>query len=409
MAGFGFGSGHGYFDYEDGGWLLNVRNAWKLPVAVAVLIAAGCGPKVEPPPTEPPEEEPVVTASERLDLAAGLMEMGRVGEATAQYAEVLKDVPDDFEANLNLGIALYTMEDAKFQNERNLTEATAYFEKAASLRASDPRPHLFLGKIDFDGKAYGAAVGHLSTASSLDPANESAHEMLGLALIEVGSREAGKEELKKAIEINPANQAANLALGRVYESEASNTLAMEHLERALAANPNLDMATYLLERVYYEEGLYAKAEERCRQFLNYHPEDIQSLEILGWIYSMQGRTPEMVGIYERLTEIEPENTAYWSPVIQYHMDAGEYGPARRALETALEHNPYYAYGNVRYGQVLMHYAEEAADASRFDEAIRLLSLARDRLGMARVDDRYASASSQLLAQVEDRLRDLTNR
>jgi tetratricopeptide (TPR) repeat protein len=385
------------------------RKTWGLVVVAVLIVGAGCGPKVEPPPPEPPAQQADFTPQERLEIAADLMDKGRLGEAATQYKDVLGEVPDDFEANLNLGIALYTMADAGFENERDFEDAKIYFRKAADLRAADPRAYLYLGRIAFAAKAYGDAITQLSTVVNLDPENDAAHEMLGLSLIEVGSREAGVNELRKAVEINPDNEAANLALGEIYESEDENSPAMEHLERALAANPNQDKAVYLLERVYYEEGLYSEAEAKCRQFLRYHPDDIQSLEILGWIYTKQERTTEMVGIYKRLAEIQPENTAYWSPVIQYYMDTEDYGAARQALEKALEFSPYYAYGNVRYGQVLMHYAAIAAGDSRRKEAIELLSLARDGLARAKVDDRYAGAASQLLAQVEARLRDLEDR
>lgn len=386
---------------------MKIPRAWKLLALSVLLLGGACGPKVEPPPPEPPEEAEVITTPERLALAGELMERGRVGEAAEHYVEVLKEEPDDFEANLNLGIALWTMEDAGFQNERDFEKARTHLRKAAALRANDPRPHLYLGRIDFDRKAYGTAVSHLSTAASLDPGDEVAHEMLGIALIEVGSREDGMRELKSALQINPWNEAANMALGKIYESEDRNGLAREHLERALAANPNLDMATYLLQRVYYEEGLHEMAEAKCMHFLKYHPEDIQSLEILGWIYKIQGRTAEMVDVYSKLTRIAPDNTTYWSPVIQHYMETEDYGQAKQILERALETNPYYAYGNVRYGQVLMHFAEEAGKSGKKEEAIRFLSLARDHLERAAVDDRYSDAASRLKTQVENRLRNLS--
>jgi tetratricopeptide (TPR) repeat protein len=319
---------------------------------------------------------------------------------------VLEEQPDDFEANLNLGIALWTMEEAEYRNQRDYTQPKAYFQKAAELRSDDPRPHLYLGRMAFDREAYGAAIDHLSTAAGLDPGNESAHQMLGISLIEVGSPDAGVKELQKTLGINPRNQIANLALGKLYESRNRNVLAMKHLEQALTTNPNLDEATYLLERVYYEEGLYRKAEERCLHFLRYHPEDVQSLEILGWTYKIQGRTAEMVEVYGRLARIQPENTGYWSPVIQHYMEDEDYGSAKQALETALRHSPYYAYGNIRYGQVLMHYAEEAVKNGLEEEAVELLALARDHLAQARVDDRYSEAASKLMGQVDNRLREL---
>lgn len=378
----------------------------RIVLAIVICIVAGCGPKPEVPPPEPPEAEDVISPQERLELAEALMEQGRVGEAADHYREVLRDAPDDFEANLNLGISLWTMEDAGFKNERDYAGAETYLRKAAGIRGGDPRPHLYLGRIEFERKAYGAAIDHLSVAASLDPANESAHEMLGVSLVEIGSEEAATVELEKTLDVNPRNQAANLALGKIYESRNMNGLAAEHLERALEANPNLDMATYLLERVYYEEGQYEEAETRCKHFLRYHPGDIQSLEILGWVYELQGRTAEKIDVYDRLTQAKPENTTYWSPIIQHHMEAGDYGKAREVLKEALEYNPYYAYGNIRYGQVLMHYGEQSLDGSKPDEARRLFSLAREHFRKAKIDDRYTGAATQLISQVENRLQKL---
>jgi tetratricopeptide (TPR) repeat protein len=284
-----------------------------------------------------------------------------------------------------------------------------YLVRASEVKANDPRAHLYLGRIQFESGAYGSAIEHLSTAASLDPENETAHELLGRSLIEAGSPESGERELLRTLEINPGNQGANLELGRIYEKADRNDIAMQHLERALSTNPNLDMATYILERIYYEEGLYKKAEKVCMQFLKYHPEDIQSLEILGWIYKIQDRNSEMIDVYGKLARIAPENTTYWSPVIQHHMESNEYGTAKQVIEKALEHNPYYAYGNVRYGQVLMHFADQAIKDGRREDAVELFSLARDHLGRARVDDRYADSASRLMVQVETRLKGLARR
>jgi len=281
----------------------------RIIIAIMVFAAAGCGPKPKAPPEPPPVEEETVTHAERLEIAGSYMDQGRLGEAADRYREILEYEPDDFEANLNLGIALFEMESAAFENERDFSDAATHLRRARDIRKDDPRPYLYLGTIEFERENHQTAIELLSIASSLDPANESAHEMLGLSLIEVGSRDAARRELRKTLEINPRNQSANLALGKIYENEDRNELARGLLETALDVNPNLDMARYLLQRIYYEEGQYEKAEAKCREFLKYHPADIQSLEILSWIYRLQGRKGEMLDVYERLTEIQPENTA----------------------------------------------------------------------------------------------------
>jgi tetratricopeptide (TPR) repeat protein len=377
-------------------------------VAVAAGIAVGitgCGPKPEvmPEPEAPPAEEEL-TLEARLEIARAYMAEGRLGDAAKHYREVLEENPHDFEANLNLGIALTAMEDAKFANERDYTAIRQHFLAARDIAADDARPHIHLGALDFKAGNYGAAISNLTTARNLDAGNESVHEMLGISLIKTGNEIAGRRELETALEINPDNQAANFEIGKLYEKENKNGLAMKHLEGALAANPNLDMATYVLERVYYEEGLYDKTERSCRQFLRFHPQDVQSLEILGWVYRHQERTGEMLETYSRLTEISPDNTGYWSPLIQHHMDNDDYAEAREMLEECLAHNPYYAYGNIRYGQVLLHYGDESRRNGSNQQALELFARAREHFQKAKVDDRYAATASQLIDQADGRIR-----
>jgi tetratricopeptide (TPR) repeat protein len=375
----------------------------KISIALGtVAIIASCGPK--PPPAPPAPEAPVMTTAERLELAGAYLDRGRVGDAAGYYQEVLKEEPRSFEANLNLGIALMTMEDARFANERDYSGVQRHFLAAKAARPDDARPYIHLGSLAFKSKDYRSAIENLSVATSLDPGSEPAHEMLAISFIEVGLDEAGREELIATLAINSTNEVANFEMGKIYEGESNNEAAMLHLEQALEVNPNLDMATWLLERIYYDEGLYDRAEATCKRFLRFHPEDIQSLEILGWIYTRQARSRDMVEIYTSLTNIEPDNTGYWSPLVQHYMEREDFAGARPILERSLKHNPYYAYGNVRYGQVLMHYGDESLRNGNVQAAIELFSQARDHLEKAKVDDRYHTTALQLIDQASARIR-----
>ncbi len=367
-----------------------------------VAILAGCGPKPEPAPLTPPEE-PVLTVGERLDIARVYMDEGRVGDAAELYRSVLDENSRSFEANLNLGLALMTMEDGRHQNNRDYSEARGHFTTAKELKGDDFRPHFYLGTLDFREKNYGGAIGNLEVAAAIDPGSEAAHEMLGLSLIEYGSAQRGREALERTLEINPDNARANVEIGRILEKEGEYAAAMSHLERALDANPNLDLATYALQRVYYNQGLYAQAEEKCHQFLMHYPDDIQSLETLGNIYRSQERTREMLEVYGKLTRKEPKNTTYWSPLVQYYMDAEDYKKARKVLESALRENPYYAYGNIRYGQVLLHYGDESLNTGDKMEALQLYGQAKLHFEKAKVDDRYVETAFRLIDQANIRI------
>lgn len=366
-----------------------------------IALASGCGPKPEPAPGAPPEEVP--TVEERLDAARAYMDQGRVGDAARLYESVLEENAASFEANLNLGLALMAMEDGRHSNERDYTEARGHFTAAKAIKGDDARPYLYLGTLDFREESFRAAIDNLEVAARLDPASEPAHELLSLALLEYGSAERAATELVKTVEINPDNANANLELGKLYEQEGRHETARVHLERALATNPNLDMATYVLERVYYNLGLYDMAEETCRRFLEHYPKDLQSLETLGNIYRSQGRTDEMIDVYTRLTEIRPDNTTYWSPLVQHYMDLEDYEKAKKTLEAALKENTYYAYGNVRYGQVLMHYGDESYEGGDKMKALQYYGQAKLHFEKAKVDDRYVKTAFQLIDQANLRI------
>ena len=165
-------------------------------------------------------------------------------------------------------------------------------------------------------------------------------------------------------------------------------------------------ATYYLQRVYYEAKLYDLAETECRRFLKFYSEDIQSLEILGNIYRIEGRAEDVFDIYTRLTRIEPGNTSYWSPVIQYLVEGQDFEAARPVLEEALGQNPYYAYGNVHYGKILLRLGDESASAGDSEQARQLYAEAGEHLERARVDDRYEATAIKSIEAVNGRMRAL---
>jgi len=375
--------------------------------AALSLALAGCAPGPKPPPAQPvPVGEPVFSAEETLAEADSLLGGGRVGEAATLYGQVLESDVDNFEANLGTGMALLTMEEAKFRNQRDYTVIKRHFEAARRARPEDPRPHAYLGTISYDEKNYVAAIEHLRTAARLEAGDARIHELLGLALAETGRTGEAKTELHRALSIDPSLANANLELGKIYEKADNNAEARVYLEKALSENPNLHLAAYYLQRVYYEAKLYDLAEAKCREFLKVYSEDIQSLEILGNIYRLEGRADDVFDIYTRLSRIDPGNTSYWSPVIQYLAEGQDYEAARPVLEEALKHNPYYAYGNVHYGKILLRLGDESASAGDNEQARQLYAQAAEHLDRARVDDRYEATAIKLIDAVNGRVRAL---
>ena len=70
---------------------------------------------------------------------------------------------------LNLGLALMTMEDARYENQRDYTGVRKHFEKAKALKSDDARPYLYLGTLDYREEDYRGAIDNLEVAAGLDP------------------------------------------------------------------------------------------------------------------------------------------------------------------------------------------------------------------------------------------------
>ncbi len=373
-------------------------------VGLAMVLAPGCGPKkAVVPPERAALRETEPTLEEELEIARAYYDRGRVGDAAEHYRSVIERDSTSFEANLYLGLSLLTMEDAKFTNERDFAVARKYLERASKLRSSDPRPFFYLGKLDFEDADYSSAVRNLEQAIQIEPSNGEAHAMLGIALDELGMHDRARNELYKAVGIDPDNELANLRLGILLEAQGDDEKAAGYLEQALKVNPNNDRALYILERVYYDNHLFQRAEDACRRFLRYHPGDVQSLEILGWIYRKQGRDEKMVATYRELVKVKPENTSYWSVLIKYFMDRARYQSAAETIRQSLQHNPYYAYGNLQYAQILMREGNELYHRGKSEEALARYVEAKEYLEKARFDSRYEGIALSLIDQISKRI------
>ncbi len=380
---------------------------WIALIVTSVIV--GCAPKPHELPPTLPETQPEQgkTLDAELKIAKVCLEQGRVGEAAQHYSKALDIEPQNFEANLNYAISLLEIEETKFANERDYSEIRQHLEIACSIDPRDPRPHFYLGKIDFAQGDLRAAVRQLTQVIEIDPGNQEAHTMLGVSLSKLGRTSQAKAHLTAALKLDPSDELANFTLGKIYEKEGKNDPAMYHLRKALEANPNHDMALYILERVYYENGLYGHAERACKKFLEHHPRDIQSLEILGWIYRRQKRVPEMITTYEELTRLKPDNPNYWAPLIKYYTETQPERLTRELLERCLNHNPYYAYANLHYGRILMQDGDKRLQWGTPQEALKFYLEAREQFKKARFDERYQATAERLLNEINRRIEEIS--
>jgi len=136
--------------------------------------------------------------------------------ATQEYIASLHSRADDYAQHLNLGIF--------YQDQRELPEAVAEYERAAFLRPQFAPPLVNEAVVYSQMGEMQKAETALRHAIAAEPAQPAAHFNLGLLLAETGHVDEAKKELRKTLELDGGNaQAAyNLAVlvGNKNPSEA---------------------------------------------------------------------------------------------------------------------------------------------------------------------------------------------
>jgi len=157
---------------------------------------------------------------------------------------------------VGLGSAAYA-QDLNEQAARWLLEAIA-------LEPSDPRPYLFLGKVQEVAKSEPQEwVETFRRFVALRPDDAMAHYYFAVALEKQrrGERDfaAREAELRKAIAIDPRLGDAHLKLGLLEEEKGELAKAVASLQKAVEYTPLPDEAHLRLAQVYRRMGEAEKA------------------------------------------------------------------------------------------------------------------------------------------------------
>jgi len=150
-------------------------------------------------------------------------------------------------------------------------QAARWLLEASDLDPSDPRPYLFLGKLQEVAKSEPKEwVAAFERYARLRPEDARAHYFYAVAL---EKRRQGKEdlsareaELKKAIALDPQLGDAYLRLGLLQVEKGEFPHAVESLEKAVQFTPLPDEAHLRLAQVYRQTGEAEKAKKESELY-----------------------------------------------------------------------------------------------------------------------------------------------
>lgn len=207
-------------------------------------------------------------------------------EAIAHYKIAIQKKPYVQSAYYNLAKAyrlLGDMESAKEQLKL-FQQMKIYYDKTFAIEGiltQDPMNitlRLKLAEIHVAHKHFSAAIATYQSLIRLNPKFASGYDKLGRLYMELNMPKRAIPLFNKVLELNPNAVEAHVRLGWLYTVQKAFGKAEEHLQKAIKKMPELTLA--------------------------YHG--------LAEIYTQQGHIEKAIKIYQRITQMEPDDKDAWS-------------------------------------------------------------------------------------------------
>ena len=145
----------------------------------------------------------------RANLAATLMDMGKVDDAISEFKTALDQEPKNFAYMFRLGLAYRAVDDK--------ASALDVFKQAAELSPDGEKNDdlYWAGQTSYDMGDLDGAKDFVQQSIKDNDMIWNSHYLLGQILEQQGDKDGAKKEYQTAVKFNPASQEAQDALKRV--------------------------------------------------------------------------------------------------------------------------------------------------------------------------------------------------
>lgn len=200
--------------------------------------------------TTDPKDKIEVANAVHAGILAG--ELGRTEEAMAAFRGIVKDDPQIYVAQYQLGLNL--------MRAKNYAQAVAPLQKAAALRPDAGNAHYQLGVALYNLGRLPESASQFEKVVGLSPKWAEAHYSLASVYARTDRVPEAVRELHSALELDPQLFNAHLLLGRILTLENHIAEAVPHLERAVALQPENAEAHSFLAEAYSRAGRASEAD-----------------------------------------------------------------------------------------------------------------------------------------------------
>ena len=255
---------------------------------------------------------------------------GDLPQAERLSRDALAKNPDDYEANLALGVAL--------AKSRRLLEAVASLRRAVELSPASRESLVWLSDSLRKAGRYQEALEAASGGLALVPGDTDFMFTAGMSLLALGRYPEAESRLRRVVSQSAAPQALHylgVCLGRQDKTDEAIAVlerardlephqaihlvaigqakflqrnivgARRSVEAALALNPRHPNANLLMAQVLVQEGRQVESEGFIRRTLEREPNSAEANGLMGMIKQQFGQFEEADAFLDRSLELDP--------------------------------------------------------------------------------------------------------
>jgi tetratricopeptide (TPR) repeat protein len=251
---------------------------------------------------------------------------GRLDEAAAVYADVIKQRPDLAEAYVNFGLVR--------QEQKQFDEAVKLFERALAMKPSLAGARLFLGIAQYSLGRIEPSVKSLEEAVRLLPKDARALMWLGVAEMAAGQTAEATRHLDAAAAVDPNNIDILYHRGRAHLK-----LSQESYQQMFRLDPKSARVHQVLAQSYEESERNTEAIAEYELTIKLAPDLPGVREALGSLYWKNNRMDEAEAMFEQELLLDPHNAIVMYKAGGMRVERGQPGRGLPLLEAAVKQSP----------------------------------------------------------------------